>query len=75
MWAHASTSLFYVERKHPFANATLSDEDVSVNFADHTSATDRIAVIVTAPLTTNESWTAFVPGELKVFMNGALAAA
>ena len=75
LWAHASTSLFYVERKHPFANATLSDEDVSVNFADHASATDRIAVIVTAPLTTNESWTAFAPGELNVFMNGALAAA
>ena len=75
LWAHASTSLFYVERKHPFANATLSDEDVSVNFAEHTRTTDRVAVVVTAPLTTNESWTAFAPGELKVFMDGALAAA
>lgn len=24
LWAHASTSLYYVERKHPFAHATLS---------------------------------------------------
>jgi predicted glutamine amidotransferase len=30
---------------------------------------------VTAPLTTNEAWTAFAPGELKVFEDGALAAA
>jgi len=75
LWAHASTSLYYVERKHPFTHATLSDEDVSVNFAEHTSPTDRIAVVVTAPLTSNESWTAFAPGELKVFVDGALARA
>ncbi len=71
LWAHASTSLFYVERKYPFAHATLSDEDVSVNFAEHTKPSDRVAVVVTAPLTTNESWTAFAPGELKVFADGA----
>ena len=77
LWAHASTrldstGLYYVERKAPFAHATLRDEDVSVNFADHTRPTDRVAVVVTAPLTTNETWTAFAPGELKVFENGAL---
>src|SRR5207247_8991083 len=75
VWAHASTSLYDVERKHPFTHATLSDEDVSVNFSEHTSPTDRIAVVVTAPLTSNESWTAFAPGELKVFVDGALARA
>ena len=75
LWAHASTSLYYVERRHPFAHATLSDEDVSVNFQEHTRPTDRVAVVVTAPLTTNETWTAFAPGELKVFADGVLAAA
>jgi predicted glutamine amidotransferase len=73
LWAHASTSLFYIERRYPFAHATLSDEDVSVDFSEHTSPTDRVAVVVTAPLTTNESWTAIAPGELKVFVDGALA--
>jgi glutamine amidotransferase len=29
-----------------------------------------VAVIVTSPLTTNETWTAFAPGELKVFADG-----
>ena len=73
LWAHASTNLFYVERRHPFAHATLSDEDLSVNFQEHTRPTDRVAVVVTAPLTTNESWMAFAPGELKVFEDGVLA--
>ena len=72
LWAHASTSLYYVERRHPFTHATLNDEDLSIDFANHTSPTDRVAVVVTAPLTTNENWTAFVPGELKVFQNGGL---
>ena len=71
LWAHASTSLYYVERRHPFTHATLSDEDLSINFAEHTRPTDRVAVVVTAPLTTNEHWTAFAPGELMVFENGA----
>ena len=73
LWAHASTSLVYVERRHPFAHATLSDEDVSVNFEELTQPTDRIAVVVTAPLTTNEVWTAFTPGQLAVFVDGQRA--
>jgi predicted glutamine amidotransferase len=43
---------------------------VSLDFAEHTNATDRMAVVVSAPLTTNEHWTAFAPGELKVFECG-----
>ena len=73
LWAHASTHLHYVLRKHPFAHAALSDEDLSIDFSQHTSPNDRVAVVVTAPLTTNEEWTAFETGELKVFVDGALA--
>ena len=72
LWAHASTHLCYVERGHPFTQARLSDEDLSINFAEHTQPSDRVAIVVTAPLTTNEVWTTFAPGELKVFENGAL---
>ena len=80
LWAHASTKpdsqgLYYIERQHPFAHATLSDEDVSVDFAEHTNASDRVAVVVSAPLTTNEHWTAFAPGELKVFECGVSGSA
>ncbi len=71
LWAHASTQLFHVVRQHPFAHATLSDEDVRINFAEHAQAGDRVAVVVTAPLTTDEVWTPFAPGELRVFVDGA----
>ena len=58
LWAHASTNLWYMERRHPSLTAELSDEDLSIDFAQHTTPNDRVAVVVTAPLTTNETWTA-----------------
>jgi glutamine amidotransferase len=45
---------------------------MSINFAEHASPDDRVAVVVTEPLTTNEAWTPFAPGELKVFVDGAV---
>jgi predicted glutamine amidotransferase len=70
LWAHCSTNLFHVERKHPFAHAHLADEDLSIDFARNTTPQDRVAVVVTAPLTTNEAWTPFATGQLKVFVDG-----
>jgi predicted glutamine amidotransferase len=71
LWAHASTHLCYVVRQHPFGSATLRDEDLSVNFAEHAAPGDRVAVVVTTPLTQDETWTPIAPGELKVFADGA----
>ena len=45
---------------------------MSVNFADHTRETDRVAIVVTQPLTTDESWEAFEPGRLYAFAQGDL---
>jgi len=73
LWAHCSTRLHHVVRQHPFARASLQDDDVTVDFAEHTSPTDRVAVIVTEPLTRDEAWSAFAPGELRVFVDGAPA--
>ena len=70
LFAHCSTKLHYIERQHPFNTAALSDEDVSVDFSAVTTPRDRVAVIVTEPLTTNEQWTALQAGELKVFVDG-----
>ena len=75
LWAHATTNLYCIERKHPFKHATLSDDELSVNFAEKAGPGDRVAVVVTAPLTNNEEWTAFASGELKVFVNGQALAA
>ncbi|GLS14341.1 class II glutamine amidotransferase [Hydrogenophaga electricum] len=70
LWAHCSTKLHWLIRQHPFQAATLMDEDWTVDFADINQAGDRVAVIVTTPLTRNEQWAAFAPGELKVFVDG-----
>jgi len=70
LWAHASTHLHYIERRHPFASARLSDEDLSLDFSTCTTPSDRVALIATAPLTCNEQWTAFESGQLKVFVDG-----
>jgi predicted glutamine amidotransferase len=70
LFAHCSTKLCYVVRQHPFVTCCLADEDLSVDFSTVTTPNDRVAIIVTAPLTTNEQWTEFAPGELKVFIDG-----
>ena len=70
LFAHCSTKLCYVVRQYPFAAACLADEDLSVDFSQVTTPNDRVAIIVTTPLTTNEAWTEFAPGELKVFVDG-----
>ena len=70
LWAHCSTKLCYLVRQHPFRAARLQDEDISVDFARLTTPTDRVAVVVTEPLTCDEDWVAFQPGELKVFVGG-----
>ncbi len=71
LFTHCSTHLHYIVRQYPFAEAKLSDEDMIVDFSQVTTPNDRVAVIVTAPLTANESWTPFASGEFKVFVEGA----
>jgi glutamine amidotransferase len=70
LWAHCSTKLHYVLRRHPFAAAQLQDADLTVDFADLTTPQDRVAVVVTEPLTCNEDWVALKAGELAVFVDG-----
>jgi len=70
LWAHNSTKLHWTVRQHPFRTATLADEDLNVDFAAVTKPSDRVAVIATQPLTSDEHWTAFKTGELRVFIDG-----
>jgi len=72
LWAHASTKLHYVLREYPFHEVQLKDEDVSVDLSDFNGPEDRLAIVVTEPLTTNENWVAMQPGELRAFQDGAL---
>jgi glutamine amidotransferase len=70
LWAHGATQLHWLQRQHPFRPATLADEDLSVDFAALTSPSDRVAVVATEPLTAEEHWQPFAPGQLMVFVDG-----
>jgi predicted glutamine amidotransferase len=70
LWAHCSSRLHYLERAHPFGHATLSDEDVTVNFAAHTTPDDRVAVVATEPMTRDEAWAPMAAGTLHAFVGG-----
>jgi glutamine amidotransferase len=72
MFAHCSTELTYIERRAPFAQAHLKDEDVSIDFGQVTAPNDRVAVITTQPLTDNEQWQTMRPGMLWLFHDGVL---
>ncbi len=74
LFARCATKLCYVIRKAPFTQATLADDEVTVDFSEVTTPTDRVAIVATAPLTRNETWTHGVPGNLWVFSDGALRA-
>jgi glutamine amidotransferase len=70
LWTHCSTQLYSIVRKHPFARASLQDDDLTVDFAEQPTPRDRVAVVVTEPLTRDEQWAAFAPGEIGVFVDG-----
>lgn len=74
LFAHCSTNLHYVTRAYPFSTASLIDCDMTIDFAQHNHRDDRMTVIATKPLTSNEAWIAFLPGELKMFADGRIAA-
>lgn len=69
-FAHCSTKLCYIVRQAPFAAAHLIDADLTVDFQELTTPSDRVAVIATTPLTDNEVWTPLQPGELLAFQDG-----
>ena len=71
LWTHASTHLHYLVREHPFSEVHLRDEDIKVDLARLNSPEDRLAIVVTEPLTTNENWTRLPPGELVTFVDGS----
>ncbi len=71
LWVHCSTHLHYLVRQHPFQRAKLQDEDLLVDFAALTTPNDRVAVIATEPLTSDEAWVAMSRGDLLAFVDGA----
>ena len=70
LFAHRTSELHYIIRQSPFSVAHLSDQDVAVDFSEVTTPNDRVALIVTEPLTDNENWTPLPVGRVVVFADG-----
>jgi glutamine amidotransferase len=70
VYAHASTRLFWLTRKHPFPTAHLVDHDITLDLSVANGPDDRMVLVATEPLTRNEAWTPFGAGELQVFVAG-----
>ena len=70
LFSYATTKLHWLVREYPFKPAQLIDIDVEVDFSQVTTPKDRVAVITTEPLTQNEIWQAFSPGEMILFQQG-----
>jgi predicted glutamine amidotransferase len=74
LYARCGTKLSYIVRKSPFGRATLRDAELQIDFSAVTTARDRVAVVATEPLTTDEKWHEGRPGTTWVFDRGALQA-
>jgi glutamine amidotransferase len=74
LYARCATRLCHIVRKAPFGLAALADDDVRIDFSTVTTPRDRVAVVATTPLTTNEVWNQGEPETMWVFDGGALRA-
>jgi predicted glutamine amidotransferase len=68
----ARKDLCFTERKSPYGEVSLEDEDWQVNLKEEKSPSQKGVVIATKGLTKKEDWTEFGEGELKVFKNGEI---
>lgn len=72
LYAFCSTKLSWITRKSPFGKARLLDADLTVDFRKVTRPGDIVTVIATQPLTSNEEWNHFSPGEFQVWRKGRI---
>ncbi len=68
IFAHGDNSLYFVQRKSPFTNVTLRDEQYSVDLKEIKSPDEKAILITTKKLTENENWQKI--SGIKVFRDG-----
>lgn len=74
LFSYCTTKLACITRRAPFGPATLKDADLTVDFQAETTANDVVSVIATEPLTDNEPWQLYQPGEWKLWRHGEVVA-
>lgn len=70
LYAHCSTKLAWVTRRAPFGDASLIDDDLTVDFSKEAGRKDIVTVFATRPLTENEEWTLMETGDFVAFRDG-----
>ncbi|WXL27841.1 class II glutamine amidotransferase [Ectopseudomonas mendocina] len=70
LFSFCSSKLAYITRRAPFGPAHLKDADVQVDFQSETTPNDVVTVMATEPLTDNEHWTRYAPGEWRLWRGG-----
>jgi glutamine amidotransferase len=71
LYAHCGSQLSWVRRAHPFATVELLDGDATLDLGSANAPGDHMILVATEPLTRNEPWSAFLPGQMRVFVHGA----
>lgn len=74
LFSYCSTKLAHITRRAPFGPATLRDADLTVDFHAETTPNDVVSVIATEPLTDNERWHLYQPGEWVLWRDGEVLA-
>lgn len=70
LFIYCSTNLYWITRQSPFGKAKLIDEDVEIDFQQHTRPNDVVTIVATNPLTSNENWHKVEPGYSVLFRRG-----
>jgi glutamine amidotransferase len=74
LFSFCSTKLARITRRAPFGPAQLKDADVRVDFQAETTPADVVTVLATEPLTDNECWNRYLPGEWRLWRRGECVA-
>jgi glutamine amidotransferase len=70
LFAYCSNNLHWITRRAPFGQASLIDEDITIDFQQEAKPNDVVTVIATSPLTQNEQWNKIPPNHYLLFHNG-----
>lgn len=73
LFTYCSTRMASITRRAPFGPARLKDADIVVDFESETTPDDIVSVIVTEPLTSDEAWDTYQPGEWRLWRQGEVA--
>ncbi|TAM12317.1 MAG: class II glutamine amidotransferase [Nevskiaceae bacterium] len=75
LFSHCSTKLASITRRAPFGAAHLRDAEVSIRFDAVTTPHDVVTIIATEPLTRDECWDCYAPGEWRMWQRGVVVTA